>query len=274
MSILTKDFAGDLKFNSKKNWLKRINNQVKVMATVLALWAVSDAAHAELPGIGYSFSRVVLMADEKATSVSVRNNTDSTYLMQTQIQYADGATGLPLVKKPEGTQLPFMVLPPLKRVEPHTDLPLRIIAVPAVAARLPKDRESLFFISVKAIPSVTKSEKGEEQTGRMVLALVNSIKLFYRPSGLQKQAVEQMAGSLNFVRQGNKVKVINPSAYFVTFASLSVGGKQLSGEQLRAMVPPMGEQFFDLPTTVGSEVRWRLIDEYGLTTNEQHTTMK
>ena len=232
---------------------------------------------ADLPGIGYSFSRVVLMATDKGgATVSVINNSNDVYLMQTQIHAGDANTGMPMMTNSGALSVPFHVVPPLKRVEPNANLPLRILATPLAKAQLPENRESVFFISVKAIPSTpTPTEKDEPQGGNLVLALVNSIKLFYRPESLQKDAVVTMASSLTFRQQGDKLYVSNPSVYYATFYSLYVGGKEVTGDTLRAMVPPTGEQVYTLPGgTAGKEVRWRLIDEYGLETDEHHTLLQ
>ncbi|MEA5217577.1 fimbrial biogenesis chaperone [Enterobacter cloacae] len=227
---------------------------------------------AALPGVGFSFSRVVLMATDKGGgSVKVRNNTDNVYLVQSQIHAADVNKGRPVEVAAGAAPAAFLVLPPLKRLEPHGELPLRILATPAAREQLPKDRESVFFVSSKSIPSVPpSSDEKAASGGRVVLALVNSIKLYWRPDGLQKEAVAAMAGSLTFRREGSTLRVSNPSAYYVTFSSLTVGGVALAGDDLQAMVPPKGEQTYPWPAkAAGRDVRWQLIDEYGLTTDEQ-----
>jgi len=79
-----------------------------------------------------------------------------------------------------------------------------------------------------------------------------------------------VAASLTFSRTGKELHVHNASAYYITFSSLSVGGAALNGNELQAMVPPKGEQAYLLPArATDSVVRWQLIDEYGLPTDEQ-----
>jgi fimbrial chaperone protein len=261
--------------NKKTPLWKMIGYTKSVALLLILLSGYKTEALAQLPGMGFSFSRVILMQDDKGASVSVRNNSDNVYLMQSQIYSADGATGFPAISTNKAQPL-FMVLPPLKRVEPHSELALRILATPKASQQLPKDRESVFFISVKAIPAISADEQNNEKnSGRVMLALVNSIKLFYRPHGLEKQAVNNIANKLVFSRQGKKLHVRNPSPYYATFSSLSVGGKAVKDQELLAMVPPMGEQTYLLPEDIaGGEVSWRLIDEYGLYTDEQHTPMR
>lgn len=257
---------------NNKEW-QHTAGSIGLVGLLLGLLAgVAPGARAELPGVGFSFSRVVLMEEDKGgATVEVRNNSDNLYLVQSQIHAADANKGRPVNESPGDVALPFMVLPPLKRLEPHAELPLRILATPEARERLPRDRESLFFISSKSIPSVPAPSDDEKKSGgRVVLALVNSIKLYYRPAGLKKQAMDEVAASLTFSRTGKELRVHNASAYYITFSSLSVGGAALNSNELQAMVPPKGEQAYLLPArATDSVVRWQLIDEYGLPTDEQ-----
>lgn len=235
-----------------------------------------QVALAESIGIGYSYSRLIMMASDRSASVSVKNQTDHAYLMQSNINTVDSATGLPIITMPGSRLVPFHILPPLKRLDPKAELPLRIIAMPAAIGMLPAGKESVYFISVKAIPSyLLATDGGTHQEGNLVFAMVNSIKLFYRPAGLEKEAVANISGSLNFRLDNNKLLVTNPSAYYATFSSLNVGGKDINADVFRAMVPPASEQVYVLPSEpYGSEVRWRLIDEYGMATDENYKLLK
>ncbi len=256
---------------------------MRTLCVVAALSGVSVRAD-ELPGLGWSATRVVLMAESRGgAGVTFRNNSDAVYLLQTRVMAADANTGIPVDAASGTPPPPFMVIPPLQRLEAHGKQPLRILASPSAKAQLPADRESVFFLAAKAIPSVpapgdkgrdSKGTSPEKTGGQLVLALVNNIKLFYRPAGLQAMAVGKIAGTLAFARQGDRLQVSNPSGYYATFAALSVGGKPVSPEALRAMVPPKGVQTYPLPAGGAGEVRWRLIDEYGLPTDEQHDALR
>lgn len=252
----------------------RMRLQQVLRLGVLGLCGLALSSHASLPaGVGFSFSRVVLMAEKRGgASVAVTNNTDNVYLMQARIQKADAATGLP-VETPAGTPPPpFVVLPPLKRTDAHSELPLRIMVTPDNA--LPKNRESVFFLTVKAIPSVAPPTDKEKGQGRVILALANSIKLFYRPAGLKDAALADVAKTLTVQRSGSEIKVTNPSPYYITFSSLSVNGKAVDNAALAAMVPPYGARAYPLPAGVSvGKVSWRLIDEYGLLTDAQQAAI-
>ncbi|HBC7422434.1 TPA: molecular chaperone [Serratia marcescens] len=251
------------------------NKSISVLVGILgcllfAVAGIRGAYAAPLSGVGFSFSRVVLMADKRGgATVDVNNNTPNVYLMQSRVVNADPATGMPV--EPGNNTAPFLVLPPLQRVDAQQRLSLRIIASPDGTAKLPQDRESVFFLATKAIPSVPS--KGDK--GHMAIALVNNIKLFWRPKGLKSEVIDDVSNTLTISRDGNKLKVTNHSAYYLTFFSLTVGGQAVSPEALRAMVPPRGSWDYPLPKGItGGTASWKLIDEYGLPTKEQQSVVR
>ncbi|WP_436883513.1 fimbrial biogenesis chaperone [Enterobacter asburiae] len=253
------------------------------MGTVLALCAsaphlVRSAMAEGYPGFGLNASRVVLMAGDRASGATVAlNNTDHVYLVQSRVYPADGATGWPLknVKAGEAKgHASFLVTPPLQRVEARGRLPLRILPVPGNP--LPADRESLFFLSVKAIPSDPPAAVSDQAAPRFSLALQQFVKLFYRPAGLAPQAISDgtVAPKLSVSREGDRVRVTNPTPYYVTFLVLKVAGKPVENSALRAMVPPQGTQTYPLPVGVTrGEVVWQLVDESGLATKTERRTL-
>ncbi|MFQ6365119.1 molecular chaperone, partial [Serratia marcescens] len=69
--------------------------------------------------------------------------------------------------------------PPLFLMQGKKENTLRIID--ATNNALPKDRESLFWVNVKAIPSLDKAKQKENT---LQLAITSRIKLLYRPQNL------------------------------------------------------------------------------------------
>ncbi|WP_235424220.1 fimbrial biogenesis chaperone [Citrobacter koseri] len=241
-------------------------------------------AHSADGGMGRSGywlgqSRVVLTAaDRGGATVSAVNGTQNVYLVQSRVYPADGVTGYPVGvkggKQVVKASVPFLVTPPLKRLDPGSILQLRVL--PTRVSGLPKDRESLYFLSAKAIPSTP--EKGSEKEGiSITMALDQNIKLFWRPAGLSATAIfdGEVAKMLRFSADGDGLLVTNPTPYFVTFGSLSVNGVEPDPETLRRMVPPKGTQHYVLKkgAKLSGKVEWALIDEYGLSTQVQHATL-
>lgn len=265
----------------------------------LGLVGAVNPAHAEgRPGFGLNTTRVVLMANDRSSgAVTVLNNTDRVYLVQGRVYPADGNTGLPLIKGGgtgtaagfSGGKVPFMVTPPLQRVDAHGTLPLRILVTPD--SHLPQDRESLFFLSAKAIPSQVAPEAKKDSGNaaqdsvaddapakgpQITLALQQFVKLFYRPVSLEPKAIYNgtVAPKLSVSRAGDRLQVTNPTPYFITFTLLKAGGKPVDADALRVMVPPKGSQTYPLPAGVtGGEVEWQIVDEYGLATEAERRAL-
>jgi P pilus assembly chaperone PapD len=232
---------------------------VALYLSVVASAPLSAFAAEENKGISFYVLRVIYPeAEKRGVSLKAYNKTGTPYLMQSRILPVDPATGNVDMNDKGTSPAPFIVTPPLERLEANGELTLRIRRndIP-----LPTDRESVYFISMKGIPSQVVPEKGDST--RVVLAVVNSLKVFYRPEGLAKRAVVDVAGKLRFRRQGNQLIADNPTPYWLTFSRLKVGKTALDKAQLRLMVPPKGQRQYTLPEHASGTVEWQLIDEDG-----------
>ncbi|CAI1507940.1 fimbria/pilus periplasmic chaperone [Serratia ficaria] len=217
----------------------------KIIATVLlGLSALCCGPAAAAGGISLSGSRVVFPADAQQSTLSVKNGTaSSTYLMQSWVEKADGTK-----------TSDFVVTPPLYTSAPGNENTLRIISA---GVPHPRDRESLYYMNVKAIPSVNRQAM-EKAHGGLVVATVMRIKLFVRPAGLSP-AREKAADALEFTRRGGKLDIRNPTPYYLTLTDLRAGGKTLEN----VMVPPLGSASVALPAGNGGTVTWNAINDYG-----------
>ena len=218
----------------------------------------------EQAGISFYTTRVIFTATSLSGVTQTRyNQTDTARLLQSFIRPVDAQTGDVDIDNHGNVALPFIVTPPLERVDAHSDVTLRIRRndVP-----LPDDRESVFYLSMKAIPSQPK----HAESNKVTLAVVSSMKVFYRPQGLKRYAVEEASGALYFRKQGNQLTAVNPTPYWLTFAVLRVGNTELDKAQLRLMVPPKGEREYHLPAGTQGAITWQLIDEDTWLTPPKH----
>lgn len=224
------------------------------------------ATSADPAGIAFYALRVIYPESErKGVTLTSYNKTASTYLMQSRIRPVDLATGNVDLREDEDastTAVPFIVTPPLARLEANGELVLRIRRNDV---SLPTDRESVFFISMKAIPSQPAPEQQAGNAQRMILTVISNLKVFYRPTGLDKRALADtdVASQVRFRREGNQLIADNPTPYWLTFSRLTIGTAALDKAQLRLMVPPKGQQHYTLPKGAIGEVSWTLIDEDG-----------
>ncbi|WP_387464751.1 molecular chaperone [Photorhabdus sp. RM323S] len=209
---------------------------------------------AKAGGVTIDATRIIYPADRHAATASLRNSSqEAVYLMQVAVS-AD-----PAQKK----AAPFLVTPPLFRLEPGNQNQVRIIKT---SQALPTDRESLFWFTAKAIPLSTESDKHSRQSisGGIQFALAHTIKLMYRPSGLP-MGPEQGFGALRFKPTAEGITVTNPSPYYITFASLKVGGQELMTQQQKAnMVSPFSVLSFPLKGVhYPAKVSWKVINDLG-----------
>ena len=203
---------------------------------------------AALAGVLVGGTRVILHEKSREASISVRNTGSTPYVVQAWMDAGEGKN-----------KTPFLVNPPLSRLEPGMENILRILRV---SAALPKDRESVFWLNVKEIP-----EKSSEENVLQV-AVRTRIKLFYRPSGLPGRAAEakeQLQWAVSAGDKGDAVlRVGNPTPYHITLTTLNVNGGQ---QEIDAdMAPPFGELAYPL-TAVKSpqevQVIFSTITDYG-----------
>ncbi|EIK6982729.1 molecular chaperone [Salmonella enterica subsp. enterica serovar Amager] len=221
-------------------------------AVVLACFLIFTASvtHAEDKG-GFSLgsTRVIYDGSQKEATISVINSAkNAPFLAQSWVtEYAPG--------KKQPAQAPFLVTPPLYRQDQGKNM-LRIIRT---GGQMPSDRESVFWLNVKAIPAVHESLKGKNT---LQFAYVLRVKLFYRPRGLSGEP-SRATDNLSFSRQGNTLTVRNSGPYYITFNTLSVGGKTVK-DASSLMVPPKGEQQYALPVgAAGNQVSFRALNDFG-----------
>ena len=197
-------------------------------------------------GIALGATRVIYPADAKQTSLAITNsNKQERYLINAWIDNDRG--------QKEKT---FAVTPPLFVSEPDSENTLRIIyAGPA----LPVDRESLFFMNVKAIPSVNKANL--EGKNVLQLAILSRIKLFVRPQNLAMQPEEALS-HLRFERAGNHLKISNASPYYVTLVNLQLGAQKLEN----IMIAPKNSAQQTLPVGASGMLSWQSVNDYGAIT--------
>ncbi|HGM5491184.1 TPA: molecular chaperone [Serratia fonticola] len=219
-----------------------------------------NATQPESAGISFYVLRVIYPESaNKGVTLTIHNKSAAPYLMQSWVRPVDQRTGDVELSPSRQTKAPFIVTPPLERLEAEGELTLRIRRNGDV---LPSDRESVFFISMKAIPASRKTVPAQ-RFGQMAITVVSNMKLFYRPDGLSKRAIADVAPELRFRRAGNELIAENPTPYWLTFSRLKVGTTVLDKLALRLMVPPKGQQRYPLPATAEGNVEWQLIDEDG-----------
>lgn len=207
-----------------------------------------SAAHA---GIIIGGTRVIYDGNKKEASVSVNNPDATPYLIQSWIETQNGGA----------EKAPFVITPPLYRLDKDQQNVERIMLTGA----LPQDKESLYWLNIKAIPSAPKKDNS------LQIAIKTRIKLIYRPANLKGVSPEELAEKLVWSRSGNHISVSNPTPYVMNFSQISVNGHSL--DDVTYVMPGASAQFA-LPAAASSgAVIFTVINDYGGPGKEHHASI-
>ncbi|MEG6293324.1 molecular chaperone [Enterobacter bugandensis] len=204
------------------------------------LLLVATASHA---GVIINGTRLVYQGDKKESSLGLSNPDATDYLVQSWVDFG----GKNLAKAP------FLITPPLFRLDAHEDNVLRVVRT---GGNLPEDRESLYWLNIKAIPS----SKHVEGVNTLQIAINTRIKLLYRPSAV-KGRPEDVADKLEWRREGNDLVVNNPTPFYMNFQTVTLNGHKVAKA---TWAVPKTETHFTLPGNVGgADVTYSIITDYG-----------
>ncbi|WP_405050658.1 fimbria/pilus periplasmic chaperone [Serratia sp. AKBS12] len=223
------------------------NKSIRHLGLTLLFGALAvSASGVQAGGIALGATRVVYPADAKQTSLAVTNSDKHLrFLIQSWIETTNG----------EKTT-DFIMTPPLFVSKPQGENTLRIMYV---GKKLPQDRESVFWINVKAIPAVER----EAVQGKNVLqlAVLSRIKLFVRPAGLPTSPADAPA-KLTFNKTGGQLIIDNPTPYYITLVNFTIGTHNLPN----TMVAPQSNSGIAIPTGAAGPIKYQTINDYGANT--------
>lgn len=188
--------------------------RTKMINRVLLALVCLGAVPMTQAAISLDRTRVIFNGGEKSMTLNIANdNTQLPWLAQVWLENA---------RQQKIITGPLVVTPPVQRLEPGAKSMVRLTSTPDIA-RLPQDRESLFYFNLREIPP--KSEKANV----LQIALQTRIKLFYRPAAIKAQpnAVWQDKIILNKTAAGYRID--NTTPYYVTIVGL--GGSQKEAEE-------------------------------------------
>jgi chaperone protein EcpD len=236
----------------------RANQIIPVALAAASLLAVAPFAAA---GIVVDGTRVVYQAAKHEVTIRIRNAGDSPSLVQTWLDAGDAHA------KPGESAVPFVLTPPLFRLDPTKVQSLRLVYT---HDRLPEDRESLFWLNVLDIPPRTAANP--DLPNQLELAFKHRMKVFFRPTGLAGSAADA-AGQLTWklLSQDGKLVAIeasNPTAYHVSLVQVSAiaAGQPVSTKA--DMVDPFASRRFELSNPVAAPsgtvgVEYWFVNDYG-----------
>lgn len=216
---------------------------------VLALIFLSLPLQIFAEGIGFNRSRLVYQEGSAGEIITAKNGSTKLYLLHSGVTIT-----------PSGKEVgPFWVTPPIARLEGNSQNIIRITGNMVQLAKLPKDRESVFWFFSTAIPSQPESISAGE--ARLSIGLRTLLKIFYRPKGLPGNADDTVL-QLRATSQKRGVVISNPTPYYASFSSLSLDNKVIDLNEVPSMIPPYGDLLFNSVTVV-RRVTFSLMTDYG-----------
>ena len=208
-------------------------------ALLMASLATVGVAHA---GLEVGGTRLIYDGGKREASLSISNPDKVPYLVQSWVEATNN----------NADKAPFIITPPLFRFDGSQQNVLRVVHS---GGDLPSDKESLYWMNIKSIPSASSAHQNTLQ-----IAVKTRIKLIYRPQGL-KGIPEEHTQKLSWHRESNRLQVTNPTPFYMNFQEVKVGDVEIRDV---TYVAPMATESFALPPgATGASVSWKIISDYG-----------
>lgn len=222
-------------------------NAKKIFMTSSIFTAMLGISTLNHSAISIDRTRVIFDGNQKSISINVSNNNKQVpYLAQGWIENAKG----------EKIKSPFVVLPPIQRVEPGKSSQIKVEALSAVA-ELPQNKESLFYFNMREIPP--KSDK----PNTLQIALQTKVKMFYRPKAiLLSEKNSRFQENLILVKNNEYYLARNPTPYYITIIDAYMDGYQSLSNFNPIMIAPYSEESIKI-NQAGNKPVLQYINDYG-----------
>lgn len=196
-------------------------------------------------------TRLVYNMDSSGATLVVSNPQDYPMLVQSKV-----------LAENRKDPAPFLLTPPLFRLDGNQQSRIKVIRTGGTMAA---DRETLQWLCVTGIPPKPDDVWGKKEaapnkaTIEVQYRIQSCIKLLVRPGSLKSTSADE-AGSLTWKREGNKLKVSNPTPYYMTMREVLVGKTSVKTEEY---IPPFGSMSYPLAAGASGQVEWKVITDYG-----------
>lgn len=236
-------------------------NVIIIMAAILCSLHLARGESLPLENELQSFSvktgatRLIYFTDSNGASLTVINPQSYPMLVQSEVFAED-----------RKTPAPFIVTPPLFRLDGHQQSRIKVIAT---RNHNEGRTESLSWLCLTGIPpepdaewtdeADKKKQAGQRATLLTQLRIKSCLKLLTRPSSL-KGSPDDFASSLTWEKRGKTLTVTNPTPFFMNLRSVQLGKETVGNPEY---VPPLGKRKLSVSADARGPVHWRLITDYG-----------
>lgn len=191
-------------------------------------------------------TRIIYIEGSNDATITVQNPDPNPYLIQSWVgaEDSDAPMADPL----------FITTPPLFRLDSEQSNTLKIVYMKN-KVELAKDKQSVFWLNVKAIPA---SDPNASNT--LLISINSRIKLFYIPIGLSQADFDLAYKQIKFSVSNNQLHIENPTPYYVTLSTLSVGNYKFERPE---MLAPQSTYNWNLPKEANGKITWNAVNSYG-----------
>lgn len=200
-------------------------------------------------------TRVIYPAEKREVTVRLNNSSEHASIVQAWIDDGDASA------TPSTANAPFVIRPPIFRVDPGR---AQLLRVSAVGENMPQDRESLFWFNAREVPVRKAGQTLQAEGAQMHFIVRTRVKLLYRPKGLSEHGARQAPQALNWALQSRATDctlvVTNPTPYNVNLNKVNVerGAIDIGS----GIVAPMGETRFNLSSMQCAGMKGRVAFEF------------
>ncbi|WP_311751946.1 molecular chaperone [Proteus columbae] len=220
----------------------------KIKLTILSIFSI-------LPIYGYTSIEInkdkfIFIESKNQEIIEIKNNTNSDYFIQSWISFYD---------ENNDTELPFMITPPLFKIEKDENYSLKIFKTDEIEK---KDRETLYRINIKRIPVLSDSD---ENKNLLHISMNSVYNLIYRPISIEENAKDAY-NKIEFLKNKNNEFIINnPTPYFITLLNIRYNGVLLINKS--KTIPPFKKHNTKNTIKGNGLIKWKTIDQYGVEIN-------
>lgn len=209
-----------------------------------------------------NFTRLILNENEREVTFRIKNEGDNAVLMQLWTDRDN------FMDKPESIKTPFMILPPVFRLNGMDSRTARLQLIDNEES-LPKNKESLFWLNALEIP---QKAKGTTDEVLLQVAFRTRIKIFYRPVAISQINTEKEIDKIKVIKiscdNSECIRLENRTPFHYSLLKISLGsGKEIIDLPQDGLLFPFSS--LDIPSgkiaLVNESIKsFTWIDDYGV----------
>lgn len=197
-------------------------------------------------GVSLGATRLIYPIDKNQVTLKVYNSDKgSNYLVQSWI-----------TDENNNKVSDFVITPPLFVIQAGTDNLLNVVYT-GDKDRLPKNKEKLYYLNTKVIPSLTEEEQKIDNA--LLISTTTKIKLFTRPTNLHNDSFTSYE-KIKCSYENNKLKIDNTTPFYMNLSSLKINGKEVAAAET---IAPESAVFLNTSDR-SKNLKFNFINDYGV----------